>query len=159
MKFSRIFLPALVVFLSLSLFTGISKAGGAQTGFAVDATATPTVESATGPTPTPTAIPADLEAAHQGGADSCQMCHGHKQLKGVARNLDAIELSMNPADFQGSVHSKAGLTCTSCHASKSQYPHTDVQQVTCVECHGGVSPPYRCACRCRCCCRTTANAI
>jgi hypothetical protein len=141
MKVSRVFLPVLVILLSLTIFTSVSFAGGTQAGLAAVETATATALPEVTPTPavspTPTAIPENLATVHDsGGAESCQMCHGHKQLKGVARNLDPIELSMSPADFQSSVHSKAGLTCTSCHADRSKYPHSDTQQVTCTECHG-----------------------
>jgi hypothetical protein len=138
MKFSRHLAIAIVILLSFTLVTGVSKAAGgtnassAPQSTAATSTPTPAVEIS----PTPTAIPANLANAHSGGADSCLMCHGHKQLQGVARNQDTIELSMSPADFQTSVHNKAGLGCTSCHASMEQYPHSDLEQVTCTECHG-----------------------
>lgn len=130
MKFMRVFMLGLVVFFSLIFFTSVSQAAESQQASFADATVTPV------PQASPTAIPADLSMAHQGGADSCLMCHGHKQLQGVAKNLDAIELSITLADFQDSVHNKAGLGCTSCHASMITYPHRENKQVTCTECHG-----------------------
>ncbi len=135
MKLTRIFAITIITLLSMTVITGVSRAAGQGTSsVAQAATATPVS------TPEPAATPTDLTNIHAtGGADSCMMCHGHKQLQGVTANLDHIELSMSPTDFQTSVHAKAGLSCTSCHANKEQYPHSDRVQVTCTECHPAIN--------------------
>jgi cytochrome b subunit of formate dehydrogenase len=70
--------------------------------------------------------------------DACLECHS-----GGA--LDNPRLDVKPAVLAASVHGKAGIGCTDCHASLASvtdFPHDKVGPVDCAICHSDVAKIY-----------------
>jgi predicted CXXCH cytochrome family protein len=63
------------------------------------------------------------------------MCHSYEGLSGVTANGDTVSLFVDGEHMRTSVHGKADLRCSSCHADMSAYPHGDKGQVGCSQCH------------------------
>ena len=82
--------------------------------------------------------PADA-AAHNittGPSNSnCIMCHQYDKFIGITRNSMPVGLTVDEQGFNQSVHGEAGILCVSCHTTFTMYPHSDVEQVTCEQCH------------------------
>ncbi|MEW6401400.1 MAG: cytochrome c3 family protein [Chloroflexota bacterium] len=105
------------------------------------ATATPTMtitappSTPVGPTsaPEPVAsppVPAGAEPKH-----NCLMCHSNPQFVGILENGQEVSLFVDKDHYGASVHGKKGLECVACHTNITAYPHGEVEQVTCLECH------------------------
>lgn len=78
------------------------------------------------------------------GDEKCLRCHGHQELlsrKGSSRFID-------PDRFMGSVHSRKGIGCVSCHdgvesvSSPALLPHSKGKEPKCNGCHERVSDEY-----------------
>ncbi len=111
--------------------------------------ATPTLPSSASATPTPGAVqpPASIPDTNHANAN-CLMCHADPNFLGRANNGDQVQLSVDPGIYYKSVHAQAGLECAACHANQRGYPHTDTQQVACLDCHqsfgsAGFNPQYK----------------
>ena len=86
------------------------------------------------------AVLAVASASGAAGADddTCLGCHS-----GGA--LEKPRLDVKTAVLRGSVHGKAGLSCTDCHsdlAGVEEFPHGKVAVVSCGNCHGEISSVY-----------------
>jgi hypothetical protein len=66
---------------------------------------------------------------------NCIMCHQYTKFRGVTEDALQVSLTVDVGIFSQSVHGKAGILCVSCHTTFTTYPHSDVEQVTCEECH------------------------
>jgi len=80
------------------------------------------------------AKPAPTGAAAPAPNEVCLACHSDKDAKGAAGKSIAVE----PTLFAASVHGKAGINCTNCHAdvSPDKIPHAEkVKPVQCANCH------------------------
>jgi predicted CXXCH cytochrome family protein len=64
------------------------------------------------------------------------MCHSYETLTGITTNGDTVSLYVDGQHMSASVHGKADLGCSSCHADITGYPHGDTGQVACSQCHG-----------------------
>lgn len=89
-----------------------------------------------------TASPVYAEASFNHFKDSgddvnhdCLMCHGNSEFKGWFKNGDLISLYVDSGVYGHSVHGPAGLNCVACHIGQSNYPHSEQNQITCLECH------------------------
>lgn len=93
------------------------------------------------------AAPAHTPAVQEDkpGSDFCLSCH---QEEGMKRTIDGepLFLTVNPTQFELSVHAEEGLACVDCHTEISDYPHPDFEAetvreykvnytATCKECH------------------------
>lgn len=98
-------------------------------------------------TTTAQAAPAHTPAVQEDkpGSDFCLSCH---QEEGMKRTIDGepLFLTVNPTQFELSVHAEEGLACVDCHTEISEYPHPDFEAetvreykvnytATCKECH------------------------
>lgn len=98
-------------------------------------------------TTTAQAAPAHTPAVQEDkpGSDFCLSCH---QEEGMKRTIDGepLFLTVNPTQFELSVHAEEGLACVDCHTEISDYPHPDFEAetvreykvnytATCKECH------------------------
>ena len=65
--------------------------------------------------------------------ETCLACHGDKDAKGSGGRSIAVAAGA----FAKSVHGKAGLECTACHAdvAADKIPHDKVKPVDCSTCH------------------------
>jgi len=83
-------------------------------------------------------IPANA-AVHSSPASlsnsNCIMCHQYDKFKGVTRDSQQVSLTVDEQGFNQSVHGQAGVFCVGCHTTFTTYPHSDVEQVTCEQCH------------------------
>ncbi len=83
-------------------------------------------------------MPALAAADSQSGGltnANCIMCHQDKDLNGYTRDSLQVNLTINEGAFNQSIHGQAGVLCVGCHVDFSTYPHSDVEQVTCEQCH------------------------
>ena len=83
-------------------------------------------------------MPALAAADSQSGGltnANCIMCHQDKDLNGYTRDSLQVNLTINEGAFNQSIHGQAGVLCVGCHVNFSTYPHSDVEQVTCEQCH------------------------
>ncbi len=84
------------------------------------------------------AVAAVLVSRGASPAEPCLDCHtGHV--------LDKPRLDIDPRVLAGSVHGKAGLGCTDCHAGLAgvtDFPHGKVPPVECGSCHGDIAKTY-----------------
>ena len=83
-------------------------------------------------------VPAFAAANDQSGAltnANCIMCHQDQQLNGYTRDSLQVSLTVDEQAFNQSVHGQAGVLCVGCHSTFTTYPHSDVEQVTCEQCH------------------------
>jgi predicted CXXCH cytochrome family protein len=81
---------------------------------------------------------APLDSQKDSGDDvnhNCLMCHGDPEFKGWFKNGDLISLYIDSGVYGHSVHGPAGLNCVACHIGQSTYPHSQQNQITCLECH------------------------
>jgi nitrate/TMAO reductase-like tetraheme cytochrome c subunit len=73
-------------------------------------------------------------AAAQSDED-CLTCHEESDLKSEAGR----SVFVNPAEFEGSIHGQAGVSCVDCHADLSkdtEFPHrSPLKEVACGLCH------------------------
>jgi len=69
------------------------------------------------PVATPTLSPLSI------GDDTCLECHGQPGLTLPLENGDLLELYINPADFNNSIHGRLGYACVQCHRTVGEYPH------------------------------------
>lgn len=98
-------------------------------------------------TTTAQAAPAHTPAIQEDkpGSDFCLSCH---QEEGMKRTIDGepLFLTVNPTQFELSVHAEEGLACVDCHTEISEYPHPNFEAetvreyrvnytATCKECH------------------------
>ncbi len=78
----------------------------------------------------------------------CLGCHGKPGLSMKLKDNDILDLYVNPATYDASIHGKNGYACVQCHTNLSDYPHpefsaTDTRDVTlqltkvCDRCHSG----------------------
>ena len=73
--------------------------------------------------------------------DACLACHAQEGLE----SSHGRDLLVDQEKFSASIHARAGLECTSCHAdlSKSEFPHAaTVAPVDCTACHEDVAKVY-----------------
>lgn len=63
------------------------------------------------------------------GSDFCLSCH---QEEGMKRTLggEPLPLTVNPTQFDLSVHAEEGLACVDCHTEISDYPHPNFEAET-----------------------------
>jgi predicted CXXCH cytochrome family protein len=64
--------------------------------------------------------------AAQGDNGTCLGCHNNKDLNVKLASGETLPLFVDPAVFNASIHGAKGLTCVSCHANISGYPHPKV---------------------------------
>jgi predicted CXXCH cytochrome family protein len=64
------------------------------------------------------------------------MCHSYESFTGVTANGDTVNLTVDSSKIGASVHGKAGLRCSECHANITSYPHSEAGQIGCSQCHG-----------------------
>lgn len=71
----------------------------------------------------------------------CLMCHSGDRIQGVLADGSTVSLSVPGELMDGSVHSRAGLTCISCHSTTPTFPHNPDGGTRCSNCHqaSGVS--------------------
>jgi cytochrome c553 len=55
--------------------------------------------------------------------DVCLECHGQPGLTLELENGEMLELFVNPADHQNSIHGRLGYACVQCHRTVGNYPH------------------------------------
>jgi hypothetical protein len=53
----------------------------------------------------------------------CLSCHGQPGLTLELENGEILELYVNPADHQNSIHGRLGYACVQCHRTVGDYPH------------------------------------
>ncbi len=96
------------------------------------ATATPTeVQPEAGSAqPVTPPVPAGVEPH-----SNCLMCHSNPDLLGVLENGETFPLFVDDDHYIRSVHGKKGLECVACHPNISGYPHSELEQINCLECH------------------------
>ena len=128
-----IYMKLLVSFLAVLLLAGLAW-------FAVSAIASPLSEVFASPgLGDGWMVKPALAAAHdQSGAltnANCIMCHQDKDLNGYTRDSLQVSLTVNEQAFNQSVHGQAGVLCVGCHTTFTTYPHSEVEQVTCEQCH------------------------
>jgi Cytochrome c3/Doubled CXXCH motif (Paired_CXXCH_1) len=83
-------------------------------------------------------LPAQAAANDQSGAltnANCIMCHQDHDLNGYTRDSLRVSLTVDETAYNQSVHGQAGVLCVGCHSTFTTYPHSDVEQVTCEQCH------------------------
>lgn len=141
--------------LLLSVGLGLFLAGLAGlSGWtaAAPAAAAPARQEAT-PT-APSAAPGDAQATPAPtrqpnlsiGDDYCLGCHGQPGQTFTLENGDTLDLFVDPAWHQGSVHGQMGYACVQCHTTVGEYPHPPFQAAdrrdvtlkltdTCAQCH------------------------
>ena len=66
---------------------------------------------------------------------NCTMCHQDEQLNGFTRDSIRVNLTVDTQGYNESVHGQAGVLCVGCHSTFTTYPHSEVEQVTCEQCH------------------------
>ncbi len=104
-------------------------------------TAAPASQPGTQATPAPTRQP-NLSI----GDDYCLGCHGQPGQTLTLDNGDTLDLFVDPAWHQGSVHGQMGYACVQCHTTVGEYPHPPFQAAdrrevtlkltaTCAQCH------------------------
>jgi predicted CXXCH cytochrome family protein len=64
--------------------------------------------------------------AAQGDNGTCLGCHNNKDLSVKLASGEVLPLFVEPSVFNASIHGIKGLTCVSCHANISGYPHPKV---------------------------------
>lgn len=69
------------------------------------------------PVATPTTSPLSIDD------DTCLSCHGQPGLTLPLENGEALELFVNPEDYNKSIHGKLGYACVQCHRAVGEYPH------------------------------------
>jgi hypothetical protein len=147
MKRSAFILIIGILALAAASLQARTPASAAQGGKQI--LSTPTAPTGTDPTPTPTGgePPASIPDTNHANAN-CLMCHADPNFLGHTNNGDQVVLSVDPKIYYRSAHAQAGLECAACHADQRGYPHTDTQQVACLDCHtsfGGAAfnPQYK----------------
>ena len=126
-----IVLTMLLVWMGRSVPT-VGAVAAASATPTPSAPATPTgVQPGAGATsPVTPPVPANAEPH-----SNCLMCHSNPDLVGVLQNGDTLSLFVNDNHYIRSVHGEKGLECVACHPNISGYPHGEVQQISCLECH------------------------
>lgn len=71
------------------------------------------------------AFTAGVNAA-QGDNGTCLGCHNSKDLSVKLASGEVLPLFVDPSVYNSSIHGVKGLTCVSCHANISGYPHPKV---------------------------------
>jgi len=96
------------------------------------ATATPTgVQPGAGTAePVTPPVPVDVDPH-----SNCLMCHSNPDFIGVFDNRQEISLFVSRDHYASSVHGQKGLQCIACHPNITGYPHSDAEQVNCLDCH------------------------
>jgi hypothetical protein len=77
------------------------------------------------------AIPSGARAAARGGDAACLECHS-------GGNLGKPELDVDAKALKASVHGRAGIACTDCHADlagTTDFPHGKTAPPACATCH------------------------
>ena len=77
--------------------------------------------------------------------DFCLACHQEEGID-ITLGKESLPVTINPTQFNNSVHAEEGFNCVDCHTDISDYPHPDVKvknvrdftltfTETCKECH------------------------
>lgn len=94
------------------------------------------------------ASPAQADSSYQGekpADDFCLACHQEEGID-ITLGSESLPVTINPIQFDESVHSAEGIACVDCHQNISEYPHPDVKEKSirafsltfidsCKECH------------------------
>ncbi len=59
--------------------------------------------------------------------ERCLNCHDRGGLDFVLPSGETLDTSVEGAAYEGSVHGRAGVTCTSCHTGIGDYPHPELE--------------------------------
>jgi hypothetical protein len=79
-------------------------------------------------------IPAGVSGQTAPLYQKCILCHGRPGFKKILPDGQVLELFVNKAELQNSIHSK--LHCTDCHADVMEIPHLKTPgRVNCYRCH------------------------
>ena len=147
MRHTAIFLVMILSALAVDSARAVALDSAARTNQEAAGTPTPSPTAPAPPTPTPPLPPASIPDTTHANAN-CLMCHADPNFTGHTNNGDQVVLFVDPKIYYGSLHAQSGLECAACHADQRGYPHTDTQQVACLDCHqtvGGIgfSPEYK----------------
>jgi hypothetical protein len=83
-----------------------------------------------------TPVPALSSSSPRSAEDLCLACHADKDLE----SSTGSRVFVDPGVISGSVHGRAGIDCTGCHADLAgveDFPHASkLKPVSCAQCHG-----------------------
>jgi hypothetical protein len=57
------------------------------------------------------------------GNDTCLSCHGQPGLTMKLEDGSILDLSINPQEYDNSIHGKSHYACVQCHTTVGDYPH------------------------------------
>ena len=58
--------------------------------------------------------------------ETCLACHGNPGQQVTLPSGEVLVLTVNPDEYNNSIHGKQGLTCTNCHTNITGYPHPPI---------------------------------
>ena len=69
--------------------------------------------------------------------DNCIACHENLDfmIGVVGDSARGAQLYVDPEEYAATVHGSLGFTCTMCHTTVRDFPHSDVPKVDCGSCH------------------------
>lgn len=87
-----------------------------------------------------------VEAMPASRDEICLACHDTPNVSVGLASGEQLNLSVDPDQFDASIHGQNGVSCTQCHTSISGYPHPDLEALTrrefaatqneaCADCH------------------------
>jgi len=88
------------------------------------------------PIPTQAPTPVSTRQVNPHIGSDCLDCHGNPNMVGQALNGEQVSLYVQPADHQGSFHSRSSGGCTTfCHEAQLSFSHANSTMDSCTVCH------------------------
>lgn len=121
--------PARLLLLSVLALAGLSAGLFALTVQTTPAGAAPPLQETT-PPPAMEAAPEATRVPNMSLSDEyCLGCHGAPGQSMPLANGDALDLYVEPAMHQNSVHGESGIACAQCHTEVGEYPHPPFEAI------------------------------